>query len=365
MASLNKTLVLLVLFLLPVCSAFAINEGENGLSVHGFLTQAYAATDGNQIFGIPDDGTTDYRKAALQFRYTLLDKNDFVIQFSHERQGESKFINPDLDLQVDWVFYQRRFTDKTWVRVGKVQIPFGIFNEVRDVGTLLPFYRLPFSIYGENAFSSETVDGIVGFHRFSGSSKWSAELNMFYGGSDYFETDHVILAKARGENGIGYQLWINTPVDGLRFGLHQNRQTIRGGLLRPPGKNSENFHKTLVSAEGAFQHFTVRTEYMRNSFENGREDAYYIEGEVNITGKLTVMAQRDHTHVVTTGFFGELSFDYDKEYVVGAKYAFLPNLILKGEMHWDEGIITEVPPGSLITGVEKTNYGIVSISYSF
>lgn len=359
------TILLLALCLLPVYWVHAEGDSDNGLAVHGFLTQAYAATDGNQIFGIPDEGTTDYRKAALQFRYTLNDKNDFVIQFSHERQGKSVFINPDLDLQVDWAFYQRHFTDKTWVRVGKVQMPFGIYNELRDVGTVLPFYRLPFGVYGENSFSSETVDGIVGYHRFSGSSPWSADLNVFYGGSDYFETDHINFGKARSENGLGYQLWINTPVSGLRFGVHQNRQTIRGGLFRPPGQASENFNKVLVSGEGVFQRFALRSEYEYNKFELGHSTAYYIQAEVNVIAKLTIMAQSDHTHVVTTGFFGELNFDYDKDYAVGARYAFLANLILKAEVHWDEGIGTEVPPGGLVIGPKKTTYGILSLSYSF
>src|SRR5882724_11493390 len=33
------------------------------LVIHGFLSQAYAFSDGNQIIGIPKQGTADYRAA--------------------------------------------------------------------------------------------------------------------------------------------------------------------------------------------------------------------------------------------------------------------------------------------------------------
>src|SRR4029078_364973 len=64
-------------------------DNDSSLSVHGFLTQAYASSNGNTLFGIPDDGTSDYRNAALQFRYKLTDHNSIVIQLSHERLGDS------------------------------------------------------------------------------------------------------------------------------------------------------------------------------------------------------------------------------------------------------------------------------------
>jgi hypothetical protein len=49
------------------------------LTVHGYLTQAYAVTDYSEggpavpevNLGIPEGGTTNYRQLALQFRYQI------------------------------------------------------------------------------------------------------------------------------------------------------------------------------------------------------------------------------------------------------------------------------------------------------
>jgi hypothetical protein len=152
---------ILVLFFFTIISASWADQasGESAgsgilskLFVHGYLTQAYARTNEHQLIGINDEGTTDYRMAALQFRYAITTNDNFVIQFSHERIGDSPVMQFKNDVELDWVFYEHRFNDATSVKVGKVQIPMGIYNEIRDVGTILPFYRPIFSFYFEGAY---------------------------------------------------------------------------------------------------------------------------------------------------------------------------------------------------------------------
>src|SRR6185295_799141 len=50
------------------------------ITIHGFLSQAYARTDGSQILGIPKQGTADYRTAALQVRADITPSDTFAIQ---------------------------------------------------------------------------------------------------------------------------------------------------------------------------------------------------------------------------------------------------------------------------------------------
>ena len=52
------------------------------------------------------------------------------------RESPFQVFQPDVAL--DWLFYEHRFADGA-VKVGRVKIPFGIYNEVRDVGTLLAY----------------------------------------------------------------------------------------------------------------------------------------------------------------------------------------------------------------------------------
>jgi hypothetical protein len=85
-------LALALLAGLPSGPAAAEEEAageEPKLQIHGFLSQALAATDGNQILGIPEEGTSDYRTAAVQIRYQMAPRDLFVFQLAHERLGES------------------------------------------------------------------------------------------------------------------------------------------------------------------------------------------------------------------------------------------------------------------------------------
>lgn len=103
------------------------------ITIHGYLSQAYAISDGNHVVGIPEKGTTDYRTAALQMRVQISPKDIFAVQISHERIGKSRVQTVHDDLELDWMFYEHRFGNSA-VKVGRLPIPFGIYNELRDVG---------------------------------------------------------------------------------------------------------------------------------------------------------------------------------------------------------------------------------------
>ncbi len=177
------------------------------LSVHGFLSQAFGMSQRNQVIGIPEQGTFDYRTAALQFRFAATDDDHVVVQFSHERFGRSPDVPGDAELEVDWAWYEHRFGPATSVRLGKIAIPFGIYNEVRDVGTLLPFYRAPNVMYNERVFTIETVNGIVVSHTFADGSPWSLTVDGYFGGWDYPQPDGT---EAHASNAVGGRVWLNS-----------------------------------------------------------------------------------------------------------------------------------------------------------
>src|SRR5688572_30445570 len=135
--------------------AMAADDGSSKFMFHGALTQAYGRSDGATVLGIPEDGTSDYRTVSLQFGYALGANDRMVVQLAHERIGESAAMAFRQDVEVDWAFYEHRFSDALTAKAGRVQIPRGIFNEIRDIGTLLPFYRPPSAFYSESVAASE------------------------------------------------------------------------------------------------------------------------------------------------------------------------------------------------------------------
>ncbi|HEV8579126.1 MAG TPA: hypothetical protein VGX68_08585 [Thermoanaerobaculia bacterium] len=340
----------------PDTGEASFQEQEAGgprITIHGYLSQAYAATDGNLIAGIPEEGTADYRTAALQIRADLGKQDTFALQLSHERLGESGLQAFQDDVALDWLFYERRFGNSA-VKVGRVQIPFGIYNEVRDVGTLLPFYRPSTNFYGEGAYTSETVDGIVLSHTFALGGAWQLDGDLHYGNWEFINRSGAFF-KLKVRNSIGVELWLDTPVPGLRIGAGGMRYDV----LEPDGNRWKTYH---VSLEEEIGRFVSHVEYKKIDFAEGTYDAGYIHLGVQATDKITVNGQYEYSDL-NIDFFREGDFDDDT--ALGVNYAFRPDLVLKLEHHWNEGYTPEDPPQNFFAPKPETRYWIVSLSTSF
>lgn len=342
------------------------------LQIHGFLTQAYATADfvGDRIpvmgqdpgptfneiaLGIPEDGTFEYWTIALQFRYEVTPRDIMVVQFSSRALGESPIGDLEDEVELDWAFYERRLADHTSLKVGRVQIPLGIFNEIRDVGTILPFYRPPFLFYREGTFTNETVDGVVLSHTFWPESDWSLESDFFVGNWETFELtplgeSNATIAK---DEGYGTQLWLNTPLPSLRlgYGIHwRDRTGGAEGVIREPGSTT-SFLDWYASIEAAFEKFVLRAEWRQ--FSADREvspafgatdffsniDNYYIHVGYHFTERFRVYAQYEvsdsslHASVFTNGFDVSL----EEDVALAVNYLFGPHLVLKAEHHIVKG----------------------------
>lgn len=383
------------------------------LEVHGFLTQAWATTDfvGGRFpgpggvdpgptfdelaLGISEDGTFDYRTMALQFRYQISPKDIMVVQLSSRSLGDSLINDVEEEIELDWAFYERRLTDNTSLKVGRVQIPLGIFNEFRDVGTILPFYRPSFVFYREGTFTSETVDGVLLSHVFNPESDWSIEADVYVGEWDYFEFSPFDSALTIAENeGYGAQIWLNTPIPGLRFGAGGHiRETSGGaeGVTRAPGTKND-FDDIYFSIEAALSRFVFRAEYREFTGDPAPSPLflgqdlratfpfYYAQVGYHFNDKFRVYLQ----HEVEDGKNSSpaLTRDFDvvfrEDTGIAFNYIFNPNLVLKAEYHEVGGedltflpiFGPEGPPvpralDPLIKDLEDGNYAIVSLSVSF
>lgn len=339
----------------------AAEDEDTGTKItfHGYLTQAYARSSDHQFFGINPDGTTDYRTAALQIRADLSPADAFVVQLSHERIGASRIEEIKKDVELDWIFYEHRFGDSS-VKVGRVQIPFGIYNEVLDVGTLLPFYRPSPDFYGESVYSSETVDGIVLSRSFPLGGDWALDGDVYYGDCEVIERDFTggyIRTPVR--DTAGAELWLDTPVSGLRVGAGAMTYSIASPIV---GKIHPRFFHVSVAAER--ERFAIHVEMKSDTDAGFGSDTRLAYGHlgVNLTGKLTVNVQKDFADYRTPG--GPWSRVSDDR-ALGIDYAFQPNLVLKAEHHWNKsGFWFEDLP-TFTTEFLPNRYWIVSLSTSF
>lgn len=389
----------------------AVTTSLSKLTVHGFLTQAYAEANFSDPFtlpglsnptadeivlGIPEGGTTDYRTMAIQFRYQISPRDIMIVQFSSRSLGTSPTEDLEDEVELDWAFYERRIGDSTSVKVGRVQIPLGIFNEIRDVGTILPFYRPPFAFYREGAFTSETVDGLVLSHRFLPESDWSIDADVYYGEYNVIEFGDFAQGQAariaRAEDVTGVQLWFNTPLLGLRFGLGGHRRDLTGGqegTFRPIGY-TEQFDDWYASIDLALERVVFRSEYRTFGadpnpiFFGGDFPLWYVQIGYHFNEQIRVYAQYEEASVeneredfailplpVTDGIDIKLRTDTG----IALNYLFSTNLVLKLEHHFD--VDNELfsfapeftPTGPVLRPVYETSeggeYTILSLSASF
>ncbi len=395
----------------------SIPRALSKLSVFGFLTQAWAEAnyldmptiplpDGSQIpiaasptvdeqtLGIPEDGTTDYRFLALQFRYAISSKDTMVIQFSSRELGISPTELIEEDVKLDWAFYEHRFGDNTGIKIGKVQIPYGIFNEIRDVGTILPFYRPPFGYYSEGTFTSETLDGIVLNQSFFSSSDWNLTADIFFGEYDSVEVAVPLpgvpvegppVNVARNSDTIGYQIWLMSPYSDFRIGTGLLRRRLVGdtSLFIAPGTKSHFLPTWTFSVDAPFSRVVVRGELQTTTspldspigviavtFKN-----YYAQLGVRLTDKFWAWAQHDvkNTYNSADALSARLVNTYTDS-AISLNFAFSPNIVLKAEYHETEAdipfLLPTGPPGPgflqvIPFDVDGGSYSIVALSVAF
>jgi hypothetical protein len=344
---------------------------ESKLAIHGYLTQGYAASDGVQLIGIPHDGTVDYRRVALQFRYSATEQDSVVLQLAQRRLGESPIRILEPDVKLDWAYYEHAFPTSTTVRVGRMPLPRGLLNEIRYAGTVLPLYRLPYSVYQEGAFTSETLDG-ARVRQTIGKGAWSAEVTAYGGGYSILEVLSSGVNQATAKNVYGGQLVLSTPLDGLRFIVGGQRSDLRQTTLNPTGR--DRVGEWNVGAELVRERFTLRSEYAPLFLDTTgfALRSYYVYGGVGVTNKLWVHGELNQANlgITTPTGFKLTANDFHHDLIAGLSYALRSYLVAKAEYHWaktrrpenDKGIAKDFDPTA---SPDPVQFFILSLSASF
>ncbi|MCA9732484.1 MAG: hypothetical protein H6696_12870 [Deferribacteres bacterium] len=374
-----KRLFLWLPFLLPSTMCFA----QSSLSIHGYLTQAYAFSRHHQIFGIPENGTSDYRNMALQFRYDQNNKNIVVIQLSHKRVGLSPVMSMEEEIELDWAFYQRKFGESAAIKIGKIQLPWGIYSEIRDVGILLPFYQVPYGTYQDGNYVSEAVDGISFWYSFNRFSSWEYTIEAYAGQWTWVEwintlnpmtnEGFTLTETAKIENAFGAQNWLYTPMDGLRLGFGVYHGNASGGI---------HFTKNGVLGETSLTVFNFSLDAtFPGSFVRVETGKYFLHlrkiSSSNLSAQIGKNLFSNFSVCGQYGFFKFLKIPsyiynspdevtYFNESAVSLKYSMTNNTVLKLESHWTKSFLAEDKLlVDLSEAPSKSQYVIFSFSTSF
>ena len=207
--------------------ATVLPADDSSLQIHGFGGWSFAKTDHNNLYlgGLPEG---NYRRSelALNLQEKVSDRLRIVVQtfWIESENGDSA--------SLDSAFAELRLSDKLRIRAGQIGLPFGIYNEINDVGTLRPFLRLPQGVYGPVGFTGENYQGIGITGTLTGLSEWSYGYDLYGGGLDLQEflppeaflkgqpvTTSTDNEEESTRNLIGGRFTVHSPLDHLEFGV--------------------------------------------------------------------------------------------------------------------------------------------------
>jgi hypothetical protein len=393
----RNTLLILLLF-----AAFLPAQTDDNISIYGFGSWAFAKTDGNQYFWSNEDGTMDYYDFALNINATVSSKFRVNAQF----YTNSYYGGDSVD--IDFAFAEYAFSDAFKLRAGKVKQAFGIYGDIKRVGTIRPFFTLPTSAYDHDYFVSPGITGVAIAGTFVMQNGWAAQYDFHYGASEgnfnirsiglvagyYYGTipfqgnaeDVPVTSfiELESNDNAGGRLAVETPISGLSligsFATNHTIGTIRDTSITAYDTDTFTYATSVVY--DAFP-FSFNLEYLYADFEGIKMDynlvwlelGYMLTESTQIVGRFENADGQSYakqSQLITdfrAMFENDILKDH-KEYAIGLNYFFNSNFVLRASIHKTEGLLWAAPPRGLASFIDEeinpdTLNLIIGVNYSF
>ncbi len=361
------------------------------VDMHAFASQTALYSTENNLFGDSDDDVTlDANEVGVVLSSRLTDKLSASAQVLSRNAGKSDTGDPRIDYAfLNYHIHNTVDADYS-VRAGKLRLPYGLYNDTRDVASTNPSILLPQSIYidaGRNTFFA--ANGVIVQGELLGdahSLRWEAGAVQNDTNND--EISDLSGLRARKEGGGGNNLigriMYSGGLDKYRLGLSYREHTL---LFTPsfdayplalPGttitvSGTESSVKTtgwLASAQANFDRFSLSGEYGFGDIsldaigisKHFISEAYYLQGQYFLNPSVTLLARADFFYKdrndrdgdtfveglntpITLPFLGPATTSlqrnghsqYAEDFTLGATWSPIKNLQLRAEWHNIEG----------------------------
>ncbi len=312
-------------------NAGAIEAGP--IEIHGFISQGYLYTSDNSYFGKDlTDGSFEFNEAGINFSSELTDKLHVGAQLF--ARDLAKYGNDELML--DWAFGDYRLNDWLGIRAGKMKIPFGLYNEYRDVDMLRNSVFLPSGVYNEtfrDVFSGLQGAGIYG------EIPYGFSYQLLYGTLDIAEDGGTMdtfansfsndfstaagtpISAAFSDIDVDYAtaayLQWDTPLDGLKLAASMYTTVFEGDLSTSLGESAsidyEQLGATTGSIEYTWDNLTLSAEYSQIKMDVKNGSTALLGGGLPAGTQLI-----DQT---SEGYYGMASYRFTDWFELGTYYS--------------------------------------------
>jgi len=299
----------------------------NGLSIHGFISQGYLKSDENNYLAETKDGTFEFNETAINFSLSPIENLRLGMQFMSRDLGPTR----NNDVYMDWGYADYRFADAFGIRVGKVKVPIGLYNQTRDVDFLRTFIWQPQGVYDEgmrdvkDSYEGGSVYGDFGIgslgdveYEFAGGTA-NLDINTPY----FVKIASSLDPSGGGSTGSGTYMKVNwslvpsvrwnTPIEGLRLGTSclfsdldmGSNYTFGTIAVRVNAATTINY-SPIYSVEYVWNNLKLAAEYRQ------------LNGDIDISFNGTTYAE---VEVKSEAYYGLVSYQFFDWLELGTYYS--------------------------------------------
>lgn len=202
------------------------------LEIHGFVSQGAMLSTDNNYLTKSKRGSFEFAEVGINFTKPLTDELRAGLQLFARDLGPLGNYQP----RVDFFYLDQQWSPELGLRVGRVKVPFGLYNEISDVDVARVPILLPQATYpttSRDFFLAHTglefhgtlpLAGFLRYELYGGTTQLETQ-NRPGAPSEVVETETPYLAGGR-------LMW--EPVEGLRIGGSAQLFNLTGTIFIDP-----------------------------------------------------------------------------------------------------------------------------------
>jgi hypothetical protein len=278
--------------------------------VHGFFTQSFFKSSSNNYLSNSQAGSFDYSEAAVNFTKPLTDKIDVGAQLYAQKLGP----NTGYGANFDWFYISYKQSNLFRIKIGRIKIPFGLYNESSDIDAARVPVLLPQSIYpvqDRNYLLAQNGAQVYGYLELGGMGALDYHV---YGGSIAIALPQVTSISAIATQVdvpyiVGGRLLWETPLQGLKaaFTLQKLTLDIDETLGNSALAATAPVIQYVASLEYTFKRLTLASEYSR----------WYVTLDTSNPALIP------DTSVTSARYYGMANYQLTDSFAPGAYYSVL------------------------------------------
>jgi hypothetical protein len=346
-------------------AAQATEKVVDTLQMHGFLSQAWIASEGNDFFGPSSENGGSFEYTEIGANASLRPHRDVLLaaQLLWRQAGDTSEEGPVLDYGIiDYQMISNRHRT-LGIQAGRVKNPFGFYNQTRDIAFTRPSILLPQSIYFDRTRSLGLAGDGVSAYLEERLSTGTLYVQTSFGEAQIDEDvqETLLLPKSAGD------------LDSGTSALGQMRYEHDGGKLiaavstgraqaqfnsnaNTPGDGEFQFQPTVFSLQYNDEYWSLTGEYAirkvaltgftdpRNHETTG--ESWYLQYTRRFHNDWQWLIRYDYlannrddqdgSDYEASGF-GQAHTQYAKDITLGLQWSLHPQVLLAAEYHSVDG----------------------------